>query len=132
MKKVAGKLGELRDGGDASSVMWLTGDVRGMMGELVDRFAALYGTPHVIREDYADAASEVVRLTQGIDSPPAFDLEGSDYVLSFGVPLFESWSGLAQAAAARDVAIRVRRPEPMSGLESDRGGSGSSRSDSPT
>jgi len=39
---------------------------------------------------------------QGIDAPPAFDLAGSDLVLSFGAGLAEAWWGLPQAARARD------------------------------
>lgn len=103
LQKIVSKLGKIREQGNAHSVMWLTGETSGLTRELIEHFAAVYGTPHVIREDYADATSEVVRLTHGIDAPPAFDLAASDYVLSFGVPLFESWSGLAQAASAREV-----------------------------
>ena len=94
LQKVATQLGEIRRQGKAQSVVWLTGDTSGVMRELIERFAAAYGTRQVVREDYADATSDVVRLTQGIDGPPAYDLTASSYVLSFGVPLFESWSGL--------------------------------------
>ena len=99
---VATRLGELRDQGKSQSLMWLSGRTSGLMGDLVRHFARVYGTPHLIPDDYPDGASEVLRLSQGIDSPPAFDLTSSDYVLSFGVPLFEAWSGMPQAAAARD------------------------------
>jgi anaerobic selenocysteine-containing dehydrogenase len=108
LSRIAGRLSELRAGGEADSVAWLTGHVPGIMGELLQRFAGLYGTPHVIREDYADGSSEVVKLCQGIDAPPAFDLAASDLVLSFGAALSEAWWCLPQAARAR--AVEAGRP----------------------
>jgi anaerobic selenocysteine-containing dehydrogenase len=109
LSRVATKLGELRADGEAGSVAWLTGNVPGIMGELLQRFARVYGTPHVIREDYADGSSGVMKLCQGIDAPPAFDLAASDLVVSFGAALSEAWWGLPQAARAR-AAEAGRRP----------------------
>jgi anaerobic selenocysteine-containing dehydrogenase len=104
LSRIAGTLGELRSAGEAGSVAWLTGDLPGIMGELVRRFASVYGTPHVIREDYADGSSAVMKLCQSIDAPPAFDLAASDFVLSFGAALSEAWWSLPQAARARAAA----------------------------
>ena len=102
LDRVAASLSGLRTAGKAATVAWLTGDTPGIMGELVQRFAGAYGTPHVLRESYADGSSAVIQLTQGIAAPPAFDLEGSDLVMSFGAPLSEAWWCLPQAAGARD------------------------------
>jgi len=102
LEKVASTLTALRDQGDTSSLMWLTGRTPGLMGELIQRFSSACGTPDVIREDDSDGANRVLALSQGIDAPPAFDLDSAGYVLSFGVPLFESWEGLPQASAARN------------------------------
>jgi anaerobic selenocysteine-containing dehydrogenase len=49
-----------------------------------------------------------VKLCQGIDAPPAFDLAASDLVLSFGAALSEAWWCLPQAARAR--AVEAGRP----------------------
>lgn len=107
--RVADKLSGLRDAGDAASAVWLTGNVTGLMREIIDLFAKSFGTPHVLREGYADGSAEVMSLCQGMDSPPAFDLASSDMVLSFGAALWESWSSLPQATSARDAASS-RRP----------------------
>lgn len=104
LEQVGTKLKELRKQGQAASVMMIAGHTPGLMGELLDQFTAAYGTPHLIHEDYSDAGSEVLRLCQGIDAQPAFDLSSSDFVLSFGVPLAEAWSGLPQASSARNAA----------------------------
>ncbi len=109
LNRVATSLSGLRTAGKAAIVAWLTGDTSGIMGDLVQRFAGAYGTSHVLREGYADGSSAVMQLTQGIAAPPAFDLQGSDLVLSFGAPLSEAWWCPPQAARARDAAVN-RRP----------------------
>ncbi len=109
LDRVTGELTRLHADGNADTVAWLTGHVPGVMGELLERFAAAYGTPHLMREDYDDGAAAILRACQGIDAPPAFDLEASDLVLSFGAGLSEAWWCLPQAAGARD-AEAGRRP----------------------
>ncbi len=106
--RITSRLRELRERGEASSVAWLTGGTPGIMADLVRRFARLYGTPQVMVEDYADGAAEVLRVCQGLDASPAFDLSNSDLVLSFGAPLSEAWWCLPQAARARARALGER------------------------
>ena len=101
LSRIATTLTDLRSKGEARSVAWLTGDVSGIMDELLKRFTSVYGTPHLLRESYSDGAAEVLGLSQGIEAPPAFDLAASDLVLSFGAPLSEAWWSPAQAARAR-------------------------------
>jgi len=79
----------------------LTGHATGSMDEVMTRFMTVIGSPHLLREDYADGSEEVVSLMQGYPSPPAYDLERSDLVVSFGAALSEAWWCLPQAAAAR-------------------------------
>ena len=109
LSRVAASLGELRRKGDAGSVVWLQGHSTGIMEALLQRFVSAYGTPNLLSEDYQDGSAEVLRLSQGINAPPAFDLSASDLVVSFGAPLAEAWWGLPQAARARD-ARAGRRP----------------------
>lgn len=102
LKRIGANLTDLRARGEAGSVVWLMGDTTGIMNDLIRRFAGVYGTRHLIREDYADGSQEVLRLSQGIHAPPAFDLGASDMVLSFGAPLSEAWWCLPQSARARE------------------------------
>jgi anaerobic selenocysteine-containing dehydrogenase len=106
--RITERLAELRDQGEARSVAWLTGDTPGIMGELLRRFARVYGSEHIITEDYVDGAAEVLKACQGIHASPAFDLAASDLVLSFGVGLSEAWWCLPQAARARDAEAGSR------------------------
>lgn len=100
--RVTRELAALRQRGEASSVAWLAGDASGLMAELLRRFTRLYGTPHLLTENYSDGSAEVLALAHGIGAPPAFDLAASDMVLSFGAALSEAWWCLPQAARARE------------------------------
>jgi anaerobic selenocysteine-containing dehydrogenase len=102
LERVAGALAEARERGDAAQVEWLTGDVSGTMGDLIRGFSRAYGSERIAVDDYRDGSAEVMRLCQGVDAPPAFDLQSSDLVLSFGTGLSEAWWALPQAARARD------------------------------
>jgi anaerobic selenocysteine-containing dehydrogenase len=108
LDRIARTLGDLRSRGEAASVAWLAGDVSGVMAGLLRRFGTAIGTPHVLTEDYLDGSAEVMRLSQNIGTPPAFDLAASDMVLSFGAALSEAWWGLPQASRARDAAAGKR------------------------
>jgi len=109
LDRVAATLSSLRDAGRADSVGWLEGEVGGSMRDLVERFLWSYGTPHLIREGYGDGSEQVMRLAQGVEARPAFDLERADFVLSFGASLAEAWWCLPQAASARAVESGATR-----------------------
>jgi anaerobic selenocysteine-containing dehydrogenase len=98
--RVASAVAAARASGDA--VDWLVGDAAGVMIELVAGFASALRNSHVYIDDYRDGSAEVLRLCQGIATPPAFDLRNADLVLSFGAALAESWPALPLAARARD------------------------------
>jgi anaerobic selenocysteine-containing dehydrogenase len=72
------------------------------MGELISAFCRAYGTERITVDDYRDGSADVMRMCQGIPAPPAYDLSGSDLVVSFGAALSEAWWALPQAARARD------------------------------
>jgi menaquinone reductase, molybdopterin-binding-like subunit len=102
LERVTAALRTAHDAGDAASVEWLVGDAQGVMGELISAFCAAYGTERVTVDDYRDGSAEVMRLCQGIDAPPAYDLWSSDLVVSFGAGLSEAWWAWPLAARARD------------------------------
>jgi anaerobic selenocysteine-containing dehydrogenase len=102
LERVVSTLGAALERGERETVQWVVGDVPGLMGELIAGFCGAYGTKRIVADDYRDGSAEVMRLCQGIDAPPAYDLAASDLVLSFGAGLSEAWWGLPQAARARD------------------------------
>ena len=103
LDRLGEKLAELRENGKADAVAYVSGDVGATLGQLIERFLAVYGSPHSIREDYDDGSAHVMELTQGRSLRPSFDLERASMVLSFGAPLSEAWWSLPQAARARAV-----------------------------
>jgi anaerobic selenocysteine-containing dehydrogenase len=102
LDQIAGALRAARERGEAASVEWLVGDASGLMGEIVSAFSRAYGTERITVDDYRDGSSDVMRMCQGIPTPPAYDLGASDLVVSFGAGLSEAWWALPQAARARD------------------------------
>lgn len=89
---VAGKLGEIRAQAP-HSVIFLSGEVRGLMDALVGRFCRAYGTPNDIRA--VSSTIEGQRLTrycaQGTYAPFAHDFDRTSYLLSFGAPLLDAY-----------------------------------------
>ena len=102
LDRIATALRSARTQSDAGSVEWVVGDVSGVMGDLVQGFCRAYGTKRITVDDYRDGSADVMRLCQGINASPAFDVGASDLVLSFGAGLSEAWWALPQAARARD------------------------------
>ena len=102
LTRVAAALRSARQGGAATPVEWMVGDVSGVMAELVAGFCRISGTTRLTVDDYRDGSADILRMCQGIAAPPAWDLGAADVVLSFGAALSEAWWALPHAARARD------------------------------
>jgi anaerobic selenocysteine-containing dehydrogenase len=91
--EVADRLGELRDGGLAHTLVFLTGRVQGQMEGLIHRFCTAYGTPNVIdHKSVSMAATEVAHgFTVGHSELFGYDWEHTNYLLSFGVAFLEAY-----------------------------------------
>jgi anaerobic selenocysteine-containing dehydrogenase len=100
LEQLATRLETLRVGSRPEQLAVLAGYCAGSMDDLWRQFLTAFGTPTLMVDAYADATAGVMGLMHGIPRPPAYDLEHSDFVLSFGAPLFESWWSPLQAFAA--------------------------------
>ncbi|MFQ5617153.1 MAG: molybdopterin-dependent oxidoreductase, partial [Anaerolineales bacterium] len=91
VQEVAQKLDELRAGGHPERAAILYGEVRGQMRAFLERFMAAVGSPNAISHDSlnVEAAKLGMLLTQGVYDLPAYDLENTQYVVSFGANLLE-------------------------------------------
>jgi anaerobic selenocysteine-containing dehydrogenase len=89
---VAGKLIDLRKAGYPERAALMYGETRGQMRSFLERFMLAIGSPNAVSHDSLniDAAKLGMYLTQGIYDLPAYDLENSAYVLSFGAGLLEA------------------------------------------
>jgi anaerobic selenocysteine-containing dehydrogenase len=91
-KIVADKLKNLRSAGHPEQAAILYGEARGQLASFLKRFFQAFGSPNTIsRESLNTAAARLgMYLTQGQYNLPAYDLEKSNYVLSFGASLLEA------------------------------------------
>jgi len=92
LNAVTKQLSELRANDEPQSVAWITGTERGTVPSLIDRFLAVYGSPNFIRPAGAhDTLEQAVYLTQGQLGTVGYDLENTDFILSFGAGLLDGW-----------------------------------------
>lgn len=99
--EIGARLCRLREQGKPETVVLLGAGVRSLGARVGHRFLSAYGSPNVVRLDRGDeAAALALRLTQGVQGVPVYDLAATDYVLSLGSALLEaSGSPVATAAA---------------------------------
>ncbi|MEW6749495.1 MAG: molybdopterin-dependent oxidoreductase [Candidatus Latescibacterota bacterium] len=112
VQQVAAHLDALRRGGRPHGLVCLTGRQGGMTGQLLRRFCQAYGSPNVVQipEPYEDTSALVAWATQGVAAPLGYDLERTNYLLSFGSPILESWRSPVWASRAYG-RLRRGRPE---------------------
>ncbi len=104
---VAGKLGELRKGGQPQALGCLLGPDRGTVSQLFARFMTAFGSPNLFKTVSArDSYELTLYLTQGVQASAGYDLEKADFILSFGSGLVEGWG-----SPVRMFRINSRRSE---------------------
>ena len=92
LAEVSEMLADLRAKGQSHTVACLSTSDRGTVAELLARFLRVYGSPNFIRMPSSqDAYETALYLTQGVRAMPGFDVERSDFVLSFGSGLLDGW-----------------------------------------
>ena len=105
---VTTRLADLRGKGLSHTVAILGGQYRGYRDTLWQRFAEAYGTPNYIRVRCfsPERPAPAHRLMQGVTTPLSYDLAESQFILSFGAGLLESWLGPVHTSRA---FARLRR-----------------------
>ena len=92
MDEVVGRLRELRDRGEADTVVMVTNPLRGHLGMVTKRFADSYGATYMPYEALEDAVyRETVRRLFGQEVLPDLDLENTRSLLSFGADFLGTW-----------------------------------------
>lgn len=92
IQTVADQLNALRQASHPEQVVFMAGDTRGQLRPLFERFMQAIGSPNFVRHESLNVAAAKlgVYLTQGVYDLPAYDLENSNYILSFGANLLEA------------------------------------------
>jgi len=128
---VAEKLTQLRAEGHPERTAVLYGETRGQMRQFLERFMASIGSPNAISHDSLniEAAKLATYFTQGIYDLPVYDIENSNYILSFGANLLEAgrtpqrivsgYSYLRQGRAVRGKVILIDPRQGITGGKAD-------------
>lgn len=108
---LAGALASLRAGGEPQGLVVIDGEARGPVPRLWGRFLNAYGSPnHVTHLSTTDGGKVLaMAFMQGVEEIPGYDWKETEYVLGFGVSLFESWCQTIHMARATS-AMRRGRP----------------------
>lgn len=109
---VAERLRKLRVDGHPERFAFLYGETRGQMRDLITRFTHAIGSPNAVSHDSLniEAAKLAHLLTQGIYDLLAYDLENTNYLLSFGASLLEAGRPVQRFIAGYSY-LRRGRPE---------------------
>ncbi|MFQ5886385.1 MAG: molybdopterin-dependent oxidoreductase, partial [Anaerolineae bacterium] len=93
MGEVVTRLQEIRQRGEPHTVAFMYGRTRGQMAPLIRRFMKAYGSPNTISNESLSVQAEKTAnlLTQGINDLLVYDLDNTNYLLSFGASLLEAW-----------------------------------------
>lgn len=98
---IAGRLRELHQSGQAHTVVLIDRNQQTLVSRLLRRFMVAYGSPNYLTSPSGlDALQAALYLQQGLTQPVAYDLEGTRFVLSFGVNLLEGWGSPASVMRA--------------------------------
>ncbi|MDP2778549.1 MAG: molybdopterin-dependent oxidoreductase [Anaerolineales bacterium] len=90
----AQKLNDLRKAGHPEQAVLMHGDTRGQMRSFLTRFMQAVGSPNVVSHESLNVAASKLGnyLTQGVYDLPAYDIEKTNYILSFGANFLEAGS----------------------------------------
>jgi anaerobic selenocysteine-containing dehydrogenase len=128
---VAQKLTDLRSSGHPERVALMHGEARGQLRPFLERLMQAIGSPNLISRESLNvaAAKMAMYLTQGVYDMPAYDLENSNYVLSFGASLLEAgpvvqrmvggYAFLRQGRANRGKVVIIDPRQGISGAKAD-------------
>jgi anaerobic selenocysteine-containing dehydrogenase len=91
---VAQKLNDLREAGHPEQAVLMHGDTRGQMRSFLTYFMQAVGSPNIVSHESLNVAAAKLGmyLTQGVYSLPAYDIEKTNYMLSFGANFLEAGS----------------------------------------
>lgn len=128
---VSDRLNVLREDGHPERAVLMHGEARGQLWEFFRRFMSAVGSPNVVsRESLNTAAAKLANyLTQGIYDTPNYDLENTNYVLSFGASLLEAgpvpqrivsgYSFMRQGRSTRGKVVVIDPRQGVSGAKAD-------------
>ncbi|RME45438.1 MAG: twin-arginine translocation signal domain-containing protein [Chloroflexi bacterium] len=107
---VAQRLQDLRAAGHPEQAVLMYGETRGQLRSFFEYFMRVLGSPNTISKDSlnVEAAKLATYYTQGIYNFPNYDLENTNYILSFGANLLEAGPWVQRTVAGHSFMRRGR------------------------
>ncbi len=111
---LAEKIREIRAKGRPERIVAIDGSRKGSTCSLlIERLMKCIGSPNYIRISNMEDTYEIAcKLMAGKSSPVSFDLENSDYILSFGCALIDGWGAAGRVINAwsmwHDFSVKER------------------------
>jgi len=104
VSEVTKQLKDLKSKGQAHTLGCIAGSNHGTAPSLFNRFLTAYGSPNFFSTpSIQDSYELAIRLMQGPKALPGFDLENSDYIVSFGSGLIEGWGSPVRMFKAKSI-----------------------------
>jgi anaerobic selenocysteine-containing dehydrogenase len=131
MEEMAGKLRSLRDGSGPHHLLLFSGLNSRSNEDLLSRFAEAFGTPNLVSGDGLDRDAEKTGnwMADGHFDACAYDLDRTNYLLSFGADLLEStppvarwirkWGRLRREKPTRTKVVDVQPRYSLTAAKSD-------------
>ena len=131
IEEIAGKLRSLRDGARPHHLLLFSGLNSRSNEDLIARFAESFGTPNLISGEGLDRDAEKagIWMADGHFDACAYDLDRTNYVLSFGADLLEStppvarwirkWGRLRREKPTRTKVVDIQPRYSLTAAKSD-------------
>ncbi len=104
ISQVVSRLGNLRKSGRPQALACITEDDEGSVTELFKRFFISFGSPNLMyMPSYEDGYELTFSFMHGAGARVGFDIENSDFVLSFGSGIIEGWGMAPRMIAAKSI-----------------------------
>ncbi len=101
ISELAKQLVDLRAIGNPNALGCISGLHSGTVPTLFERFLTAYGSPNfVCTPSMEDSHEMAMHLMQGLQTPVGFDVENTDFVLSFGSGILEGWGSPVRMSLA--------------------------------
>jgi len=90
--EVAAELEDMRNKHQSHELACIAGEGRGTVPQLLKRFTAAFGSPNFIQPaTVRDSYELLFRKATGAAGPVGFDIDHTDFLLSFGAGVLEGW-----------------------------------------
>jgi len=91
-KTLSEKIVKARKNAESGNIVFLTSNISGTFGTLVEDWVSVLGGAHIQYETFTyEPLKEANKISFGIEKIPTYNIDKTDYLLSFGADFLETW-----------------------------------------